>query len=81
MATSPPGPRARVVQAAAEGDQAAREGKPPTACPYSYDRAPLRRQAWTLGYGRARRLLDPEATPSRRDEATEPDEAWPGAAQ
>lgn len=78
MATSPPGPRARIVTAIREGDTAARDGKPPTACPYPMDTAPLRRQAWTLAYARARRQLAPTSTPSARDEAADPDAPWPG---
>lgn len=77
MPTSPPGPRARVVAAMREGDTAARAGKPITACPYRPDRHPLRRQAWTIGYGRAARALNPTETPSIRDENTDPDADYP----
>lgn len=74
---TPPGPRARIVQAMREGDDAARAGKQSTECPYDAGRAPLRRQAWTAGYGRARRALNPARTPSAWAESSNPDDPAP----
>ncbi len=68
----PPGPRGRIVAGMRRGDTAARAGLPATACPYDAGRHPLSRQAWTVGYARARRAIDPAGTPSAIGEATDP---------
>ncbi len=67
----PPGPKARIVVGLRRGDAAFRAGLPVTVCPYP-GTLPLSRQAWTIGYGRARRAIDPAGTPSAISEATDP---------
>ncbi|MFJ5883468.1 Rmf/CrpP fold protein [Kitasatospora cineracea] len=44
--------RADIVRAVAAGIEAARDGRPATACPYP--RGSLLRSAWVRGYARAR---------------------------
>jgi hypothetical protein len=73
----PPGPRGRIAVGMARGDAAARAGLPPTACPYDAGTLPLSRAAWTAGYSRARRRIDPDRTPSAIAEASDPDAPWP----
>ena len=69
----PPGPRARIALDMLRGDEAAVAGLPPTACPYDVGELPLSQAAWIAGYGRARRRIDPDGTPSAISEACDPD--------
>jgi hypothetical protein len=74
-AALPPGPKARIVVGMRRGDAAARAGLPVTVCPYDAGTLPLSRQAWTVGYARARRAIAAAGgppTPSQISEASDP---------
>ncbi|QMP84127.1 hypothetical protein HQ601_00015 [Streptomyces phage Alderaan] len=52
------GAREDITRALLEGDRAAREGNPPTVCPYP--RTDILRTAWIRGYADARPVIEPD---------------------
>ncbi|MFD4371503.1 Rmf/CrpP fold protein [Streptomyces sp. NPDC058527] len=52
------GAREDIARAIIEGDLAARNGEPPSRCPYP--RTDILRTAWIRGYARARPVTEPD---------------------